>query len=162
MAAASLIATALGIVLILLTAYFLAGGALSAIAVVSDAQRETTALQSKMLGTSASVLDSASAGSLLYFEIMNDGREPIRDMEGIDVYLNDPTIGWSLYTYDETPGDGHWTKVGITAGDYTAEKIYTGQWDPGEILNISVTHSGVPPNYFKIVTANGVGVLFPL
>ena len=162
MAAASLIATALGIVLLLLTAYFLAGGALSAIAVVSDAQRETTALQSKMLGTSASVLNSKSGDSSLFFEIINDGREPIHDFEYIDFYLNDHAMGGTLYTYSHTPGTGHWTKVKITAGDYTAEKIYTGQWDPGEILNISVTYSDITPNYFKIVTSNGVGALFPV
>ena len=162
MAAASLIATALGIVLLLLTAYFLAGGALGAIGVVSDAQKDMTSVQVKMLGTSASVLNSKSGDSLLFFEIMNDGREPIRDMEAIDVYLNDQTIGWTRFTYSHTPGTGHWTKVKITAGDYTAEKIYTGQWDPGEILNISVTYSDIAPNYLKIVTPNGLGALYPV
>ncbi|HOT03171.1 MAG TPA: hypothetical protein PK069_03225 [Methanolinea sp.] len=162
MAAASLIATALGIVLILLTAYFLAGGALSAIGVVSDAQRDTTIIRSKMLGTSVSVLGSSAGDSLLYVEILNDGREPIREMEGIDVYLNDPAIGWSIFTYSQAPGTGHWSLVRITAGDYSAEKIYTNQWDPGEILNMSISYSGINPNYFKIVTANGVGALFPV
>jgi len=156
MAAASLVATAFGIVIIIITAYVLAGGTLLTSEVVTTAQKDMTDLQVKMLGTSMEVLSNTSGTSPVYFEIQNIGREPIRDFEYIDVYLHDTTTGWSLFTYRNTTTDGHWTNIIITDGNHLTEKVYPNQWDPGEILNISVSYSGITPDYFKIVTGNGV------
>ncbi|OPY43787.1 MAG: hypothetical protein A4E42_01226 [Methanoregulaceae archaeon PtaU1.Bin222] len=156
MAAATLVATAFGIIIIIVTAYVLAGGTLLTSEVVINAQKDTTDLQVKMLGTSMTVLSHTSGGSPLYIELQNTGREPIRDFQYIDVYLHDPINGWSLFPYKNTTADGYWTKIIITDGDHLTEKIYPNQWDPDEILNISVSYSTITPDYYKIVTGNGV------
>jgi len=161
MAAASLIATALGIVLILLTAYFLAGGALSAIAVVSDAQKDMTALQVKMLGTSMEINSSTIPNdSNVTIQILNNGRESIRDFKYMEIYLYDSSQGWSFFSYSTPPpppSTGHWTRESITP-----DNVYPNQWDPGELLTIIVSYSGIAPNYAKIVTSNGIIAGSPL
>jgi len=156
MAAATLVATAFGIIIIIVTAYVLAGGTLLTSEVVINAQKDMTDLQVKMLGTSMTALSSTSGSSPMYIELQNTGREPIRDFQYVDVYLHDPNNGWSLFPYKNTLSDGYWTEVTITDGDHLKEKIYPNQWDPGEIMNISVSYSTITPDYYKIVTANGV------
>ena len=153
MAAATLVATAFGIILIIVTAYVLAGGTLLTSEVVMNAQKDMTNLQTQMLGTSITVLSNTTDGSYFYIQVLNDGREPIRDYEHIDIFLYFSSTGWSRYTYQNTtpPLADHWAKEGIISPD----TIYPNQWDPGETLNISVAYAGTP-DYFKIVTANGV------
>lgn len=161
MAAASLVATAFGIIIIIVTAYVLAGGTLLTSEVVMNAQKDMTELQEKMLGTSMRVISNRTDGSYFYIQVLNDGREPIRDFEHIDVYLAHSTDGWSRYTYvsSGTPSSGEWTKesdfIRIIEGEFVKESIYPKQWDPGEITNMTIGYPGIPEGY-KIVTANGV------
>ena len=169
MAAATLVATAFGIIIIIVTAYVLAGGTLLTSEVVINAQKDTTDLQMKILGTSMKVVPNISDGSsyyfkdvdgYLYFYIENDGREPIRDFEHIDIYLPDSTPGFSLYMYEESsaPSSGNWTKhqiKRIIGEGYFDENHFINQWDPSEILIIKV-NSQIDPNYIKIVSDNGV------
>lgn len=172
MAAATLVATAFGIIIIIVTAYVLAGGTLLTSEVVINAQKDMTDLQVKMLGTSMRVVVNTTDGSYyttdgeyLYLEIFNNGREPIRDFKHMDVYLPDSTTGCSLYSYVEAnpPSIGNWTKNGVIMrvvnGEYKTEAIYRNQWDPGEILRIKVNYQG-SPEYFKIVTSNGVSMMW--
>lgn len=152
MAAATLVATAFGIIIIIVTAYVLAGGTLVTSEVVTTAQKDMTDLQVKMLGTSMEVLSNHTDGSYFYILVLNDGREPIRDLDYVDIFTYDTPGGWSRYTYQATspPGSQHWARESITP-----DIVYPNQWDPGETLNISVAYAGTP-GYFKIVTGNGV------
>ncbi|MCU0632818.1 MAG: hypothetical protein MUC66_07575 [Methanolinea sp.] len=152
MAAASLVATAFGIIIIIVTAYVLAGGTLLTSEVVTTAQKDLTDIHVKMLGTSMTVLSNTTDGTYFYIQILNDGREPIRDYEHIDVFLYYSSSGWSRFTYQNTtpPFADHWAKEGISP-----DIVYPHQWDPGETLNMSVAYSGIP-GYIKIVTGNGV------
>lgn len=153
MAAATLVATAFGIIIIIVTAYVLAGGTLLTSEVVINAQKDMTDLQVKMLGTSIKVLSTTTDSSYFYIQVLNDGREPIRDYEHVDVFLYFSSTGWSRFTYQNTtpPLADHWAKEGVILPD----TVYPNQWDPGETLNMSVSYSGTP-DYYKIVTANGV------
>lgn len=167
MAAATLVATAFGIIIIIVTAYVLAGGTLLTSEVAINAQKDMTDLQVKMLGTSMAVIPNTSDGSYyttdgsyLYFFIENDGREPIRDFKHIDVFLYDSATGFSRYSYEEssTPSSGNWSKhqiKRIIEESYFDENLFINRWDPGEILIIKV-NSPVDPNYLKIVSGNGV------
>lgn len=151
MAAATLVATAFGIIIIIITAYVLAGGTLLTSEVAMNAQKDMTDLQVKMLGTSMKVLSNTTDGSFFYIQILNDGREPIRDFEHVDVFLF-ASGSWSRFSYQNTtpPMGSHWANVSISP-----DVVYPNQWDPGETLNMSVSSSATP-DYFKIVTANGV------
>lgn len=152
MAAATLVATAFGIIIIIVTAYVLAGGTLLTSEVVINAQKDMTDLQVKVLGTSMNVLSNTTDGSYFYIQVLNDGREPIRDYEHTDIFLFSSSSGWFRFTYQNTtpPMADHWAKESISP-----DIVYPNQWDPGETLNISVSYSAIP-DYYKIVTANGV------
>lgn len=151
MAAATLVATAFGIIIIIITAYVLAGGTLLTSEVVINAQKDMTDLQVKMLGTSMKVLSNTTDGSFFYIQVLNDGRETIRDFEHLDVFFF-ASGNWSRFSYQNTtpPGGSHWAKESISP-----DVVYPNQWDPGETLNMSVSYGGTP-DYYKIVTANGV------
>ena len=161
MAAATLVATAFGIIIIIVTAYVLAGGTLLTSEVVINAQKDMTDLQVKMLGTSMRVISNYTDDTFFYIQILNDGREPIRDFDYFEVYLPHPTEGWSRYTYipTGTPSNGEWTKennfIRIVNGEFVMESVYPKQWDPGEIMNMTIGYPGIPV-YYKIVTSNGV------
>jgi flagellar protein FlaF len=156
MAAASLVATAFGIIIILVTAYMLAGSTLAMTEVVTTAQKDMTELQVKMLGTSIQYVDSSVApDGTVYIEIENNGREPINKYKYADVYLRDSlTREWHFFSYldSDIPQNGFWTKK------IENDNLYKNQWDPGEIINISVIYSGITPDSLKVVTPNGISV----
>ncbi|MDD1715783.1 MAG: hypothetical protein LUQ01_02190 [Methanolinea sp.] len=141
MAAASLIASAFGIILLILTAYFLAAGAVSTMEVVASAQKDMTQLQVKMLGTSID-FEVINATSPMHILAENTGREPIRDYSHMDVYIEYET-DCARIPYWGSGGD-YWYSDSIS------------QWDPGEVRNLSVTYSGGTPKAVQIVTANGI------
>jgi len=151
MAAASLVATAFGIIIILVTAYVLAGSTLATTEVVTTAQKDMTELQVKMLGTSIQYVNSSIASDgIVYIEIENTGREPINGYNYMDVYLLSSERGPILYRYKSNSDEGWW--------DYSPPlgRINPSQWDPGEIINITVKYFGITPVSFKVVTPNGI------
>lgn len=149
MAAASLVATAFGIIIILVTAYVLAGSTLAMTEVVTTAQKDMTELQVKMLGTSLEIGDPPlNITSPLSISLYNNGNEPIRDFEKMDVYLFFPERGPVIYRYPSSTDEG-W--------EYTlpSQSIYPSQWDPGETMNITITYYGSPPVEVQVTTPNG-------
>ncbi|MDI9633113.1 MAG: hypothetical protein QFX32_03545 [Methanolinea sp.] len=154
MAAASLVATAFGIIVIIVTAYVLAGSTLVTSEVVSTAQKDMTEIQLKMLGTSVQYVDSSLSPGTVYIELGNNGREPIRDYRYMDVFVSDEiSREWFRFPYSDYPQVGSWSIEEIRDN-----LIYPNQWDPGETINISVRYAGISPSYFKIVTPNGVAL----
>ena len=154
MAAASLIASALGIVLILVTAYILVGGTVMTSETVVNAQKDMTALQVKMIGTSMNIMD-VSPSNPRYITIENTGSETIRNFEQIDVFLTFSGSAPRIYTYNAGGGNGHWNKIEIVP-DY----IHPEQWDPGEVLNMSVEYeeSGTLIGV-QVTTGNGASAI---
>ena len=140
---ASIIATALGIILLIVTAYVLVSGVLVASETVVAAQKEMTAIQVEMLGTSLNVTYLVSD-----IIIENNGNEPIRDFDKLDVYVVDSSSGPTLYRY---PSD--WT---IIPPSPTKKQL-----NPGEEMTINLTsYTGTATN-IKIVTPNGVPACWP-
>jgi flagellar protein FlaF len=161
MAAASLVATAFGIVIIIITAYVLAGSTLATSEVVTSAQKDMTDLQLRMLGTSIEIGEPpVNITSPLSISLSNTGNEPIlvRDFGKMDVYLFFPGTGPVLYRYSSGASDGWWTD-GSSIG-----ALYPAQWDPGETMNIILTYSEPsPPREIQVTTPNGVSArrVFP-
>ncbi len=144
MGAASLIASAFGIILLILAAYFLAAGAVSTMEVVSSAQKDMTQLQVEMLGTSIDILEKPNATqNPIRVLIENNGREPIRDYSHMDIYLEFETDCSKIPYYEGVGGD-YWYSDTLS------------QWDPGEVRNLTVYYSGGTPKAVQIVTANGI------
>ena len=140
---ASIVATALGIILLIVTAYVLVSGVLVASETVVAAQKDMTAIQVEMLGTSLNVT---------YLEpniiIENNGNEPIRDFDKLDVYVVDTSSGPTLYRY---PSD--WTIINPPP---TKKQL-----NPGEEMKISLIDYNSTVSSIKIVTPNGVPACWP-
>jgi len=128
---ASIVATALGIILLIVTAYVLVSGVLVASETVVDAQKDMTELQVKMLGTSLDITNASTQEVIVY----NSGNEPVRDFTNLDLYI-DNGGGWVLYRYNT---------------DWTANKSYM---NPGK--SIAISHTIGSPYEVKIVTPNGI------
>jgi flagellar protein FlaF len=156
MAAASLVATALGIILLLVTGYVLVGGALTSSQVVMEAQKDMTAAQVEMLGTGMEIQGVST--SPLYIQVLNSGNVPILDFEHIDVFLLPPDAVPIRLHYSPSGGDNTWQGMIIPITDI----IHKNQWDPGEELNISVTYTGSAPRAVQITTANGVSAYYTI
>ncbi|HZD42978.1 MAG TPA: flagellar protein FlaF, partial [Methanomicrobiales archaeon] len=79
MATATLIATAIGLIILVVTAYVLIGGTLSAAEIVASAQKDTAGLQEARMRTSIAITGTAldTNSTTLYMEVENTGSEII-------------------------------------------------------------------------------------
>ena len=142
MSAGPLVATGIGVLLLVATAYILVGGTLATTEVMVEAQSSLIAHQETRMRTAITIQNTTIEGSLLYVEVENTGSEPIVEIAAMDVYL---------YT-DGTPAyAGNWSRVRITPDD-----VHPWELDPGETLNLSVEFEGDLPRYVQVVTGNGV------
>ncbi|HRD25126.1 MAG TPA: flagellar protein FlaF [Methanoculleus sp.] len=150
MSAGPIVASGVGILLLVVTAYVLIGGTLTTTEVLVEAQSSLAAQQEARMRTAIAIQETALNNQTLYVELENTGSEPIVDISSIDVYLH----------YEETgpvyipPGAGpsHWSRVTIEP-----DGVHPGQWDAGEILTLSVTfEEDATPICVQVVTPNGV------
>lgn len=144
MSAGPLVASGIGIFLLVVTAYILIGGTLTTTEVMVEAQSNLAAYQEARMRTAIAIQNTTLDGPTLYVEVKNTGSEPIVEIPSIDVYLqneNEPVY---------VPF-GNWSTVSITP-----DGIHPGQFDPGETLNLSVTTEDANLTWVQVVTPNGV------
>ncbi|MCK9278635.1 MAG: flagellar protein FlaF [Methanoculleus sp.] len=145
MSAGPLIASGVGILLLVATAYVLIGGTLATTEVMVEAQSNLAIHQEARMRTAIAVQNTSIADSTLFVEVKNTGSEPVVDVSSVDVYLQ--SEGVPVYI-----PFGNWSKVSITPDD-----VHPDEFDPGETLNLSVTYQeDVNPTWVQIVTPNGV------
>lgn len=147
----SLIASAVAIILLVITAYVIIGGTIATAEVVALAQEEQAHTISKAMRTSIDIVDVAvdANASVMYVEVYNAGSEIVAGFDDMDVFV----------IYDAEPcyvpegtGPGTWSVVGITP-----DAVHPGQLDPEETVNISVAFTGGDaPAWVQITTGNGV------
>jgi flagellar protein FlaF len=130
---ASIVATALGIILLIVTAYVLVSGVLVASETVVEAQKDMTAIQVKMLGTSLEI--EATNNTII---LTNTGSEPIRDFKNLDIYIYK---------------NGEWILYRTTSTGWSANNTYI---SPGK--SIAISHNIESPYEVKVVTPNGISV----
>jgi archaeal flagellar protein FlaF len=146
MAFASILASAVGILLLIITAYVLVGGTLTTTQIVVNAQTDMTALHVKMLGTAVQIeYTNISGPGQLDISVMNAGTEPITDLAHMDVLLKSGGSAPILKTKDSG-----WALVSISP-----DTVHPNQWDPGELLNMTVSFSDPSPDWVQVTTANG-------
>jgi flagellar protein FlaF len=148
MAAASLVATAFGVIIILITAYILAAGIIGLAISVAEAQKEMNVMTIKASGTSINIT-GYSGYDPLSLEIRNTGSEQI-DYSHIDVFLKDGDKIPDYYKRDLSGATG-WQLITITP-----DSVYPSAWDPGETLAISVNTGGKNYTWVKVTTPVGV------
>jgi flagellar protein FlaF len=150
MGTASLIATAIGVLLLIVTAYVLAGGTITVAETVATAQRDSVNLHEIRMRTAieirSAILDTNS--STLVISVENTGNERLDDFDHTDVFLlidGIPKHG----SYHS--GDCPWTILSIQP-----DVIHPGQLDPGEVMTISVLYNGSSPTWVQVTTSSGV------
>jgi len=148
MAAASLVATAFGVIIILITAYIIAAGILGLATSVAEAQKEVTAMTIKASGTAIEIMES-SGNETLYLVIKNKGSEQI-EYTYMDVYLRDENYIPDFFSYSPS-AEKRWTKVLISP-----DKVFPGVWDPGENITISLNTGGKSYIWVQVTTPVGV------
>lgn len=151
MASASLVATAFALIMLIITAYFLVGVVLTTAEVVSTAQADQINQQEERVRTAININNtSIESGSIIYAEIENTGSVVISDIKYMDVYtINGKS---SPIYYSQGTGTGTWSKISIEP-----DIINPGQWDPKEVMNISITYPGSdPPVWIQVTTPNGI------
>ncbi|UYU18313.1 flagellar protein FlaF [Methanoculleus submarinus] len=149
MSAGPLVASGIGILLLVVTAYVLIGGTLTTTEVMVEAQSNLAAYQEARMRTAIAIQNTTLDGTTLYVEVKNTGSEPVVDITSIDVYLQ--IEGEPVYV--PCGNDTYrWSKVSITP-----DGIHPGELDPGETLNLSVTCTeDANLTWVQVVTGKGV------
>jgi flagellar protein FlaF len=149
MSAGPLVASGIGIFLLVVTAYILIGGTLATTEVMVEAQSNLATYQETRMRTAIAVQNTTIDGRTLYVEVKNTGSEPVVDIPLIDVYID---IGNApVYVPYKKEGVNYWNDTGIDP-----DHIHPGELDPGETLNLSIRFEGPDPTWVQIVTPNGV------
>lgn len=148
MSAGPLVATGIGVLLLVATAYILIGGTLATTEVMVEAQSSLAVNQEVRMRTAITIQSTAIEGQTLYVEVENTGSEPVVEIASMDVYLY---AGGTPAYIPFGSGANTWSKVNIVPDD-----VHPGELDPGETLNLSVAFEGDSPGYVQVVTGNGV------
>ncbi|HOB17541.1 MAG TPA: flagellar protein FlaF [Candidatus Methanoculleus thermohydrogenotrophicum] len=151
MSAGPLVASGIGILLLVVTAYVLVGGTLATTEVMVEAQGNLAMYQEARMRTAIEIQNTTLSDQTLSVEVKNTGSEPIVDIPLIDVYLcmgNDAPV-YVPYGKEDV---NYWNNAGIDP-----DHIHPGQLDPGETLTLSITHEdSKKPTWVQVVTPNGV------
>ncbi|MEI7434884.1 MAG: hypothetical protein WCJ93_11595 [Methanomicrobiales archaeon] len=149
MAFASIIGSAIGIILLIVTAYVLVGGVLTTTQIAMNAQADMTAVHMKMLGTAIAIDSNSvenSTPNVIHLDMRNSGSEPI-DISTLNVFLK---------VQNKVP-------VLIPKGSVANTWIISPdskQWRPTETLNMSVIYdSSDYPVTVQVTTGNGVSAI---
>ena len=150
MGIASLVATAIGVLLLIITAYVLAGGTITVAEVVATAQRDAVSQHEVRMRTAidiqSAILDKKI--STLVVSVENTGNERLDDYDHTDVFLLiDGIPEHSAYHSGTYP----WTILSIQP-----DAIHPGQLDPGEVMTISVPYNVSTPTWVQVTTSSGV------
>jgi len=158
MGVGTIIASAIAIILLIITAYVLIGGTISAAKVSVMAQRAISEQENERLHTRIEIMNASTnlADHLTLLEVKNTGSEIIGDFDHIEVYLLQNEVP---YTYTNLSEPHNWM-YRITNPDLVSpDVVHPGLLDPDEVMNITVPYDdakGEPPAWVKVTTANGV------
>ncbi|MDI3507486.1 MAG: archaeal flagellar protein FlaF [Methanomicrobiaceae archaeon] len=150
MSAGPIVASGVGILLLVVTAYVLIGGTLTTTEVLVEAQSSLAAQQEARMRTAIAIQETTLNNQSLSVEVDNTGSEPVVDISSIDVYLHYET--GPVYIPYEKGDVNYWNNVRINP-----DGVHPGQWDPDETLTLIVTfEEGATPICVQVVTPNGV------
>lgn len=160
MAVAEIIGAAIGVLLLVVVAYLLVGGTLSAAETVGTAQKDLTLLNEARMRTSItiSVPKVDDTTNTLTFNITNTGSEIVSDLPHVDVFsfnkTNGASYGYTHYTYDKynLRNPGNWS---ITA--FENDFIHAKQLDSGVNMTVeAIVYLDSRPDAIQVTTSNGV------
>lgn len=151
MGAASLVGSAISIVLIVVVAYAVISGILLTATVVATAHSDQIQIQESRLHTSISIVDHSVDAGTVYLLVENTGSEPILDFDQMAVFTAVKNATPIYYPYVAGGGAGTWSWVSISP-----DTIHPHELDPDETINISVRYEDSEPDWAQVTTSNGV------
>jgi len=158
MAVAEIIGAAVGVLLLIIVAYVVVGGTLTAAETVSNAQKDLTLQQEARLQTSIEITDKDKNGPVINISITNSGTEAIRDFTHMVIftYTDGDATGYRHLTYENGCGiEGTWCIPGDLG--IVPDTIHPGVLDPGEKMWImAISPAGTAPDWCQVTTGNGV------
>jgi flagellar protein FlaF len=151
MGAGTIIATAIAIVLLIITAYVLIGGTLSTARVVALAQKAAAEREAERIHTRIEIFSATTnvTDARTYLEVNNTGSVVIRDFGHMEIFL---LQGGIPHTYMNRSGQWNWTYT------ISPDMVHPMLLDPDEVANISVSYDQAlgDPTWVQVTTANGV------
>ena len=103
MAAAGIIGTAVGVILLIVVAYVVVGATLTAAETMSNAQKDVTLQNQMRIGTAFTISDQIYNNSIIYTNVTNTGTEIIRDFNHMDILVyNNESNDYSICIYNNT------------------------------------------------------------
>lgn len=157
MGSASLIATAIALVLLIVTAYVVVGGILAASDIVAMSQAERFSFQEFRMGTSIDIFDITVSNETqtLTLIVNNSGKEKISEFKYMDIYMIYSGSEPILVPYADAEKTG--TVNTWSASQITPDIVHPEELDPDESMTMTVTYTeGIPPIWVKVSTPNGV------
>jgi flagellar protein FlaF len=158
MGAGTIIASAIAITLLIITAYVLIGGTLATAKTAVLAQRAMSDQENQKIHTRIEIMNASTnlGDHTTFIEVKNTGSEVVGEFDHIEVYL---LQGGTPYTYTNLSAPNNWIYRILNPDLIHADTIHPGLLDPDEVANITVPYDdtkGEPPTWVKITTANGV------
>ena len=157
MGVGTVIATAIAIILLIITAYVLIGGTLATAKTAVLAQRAISDQENQRIHTRIEIMNaSANLGTgETFIEVKNTGSEVIGDFDHMEVYLlqNLTPDAFTPYTYTNLPAAFNFTYKVVPP-----DLIHPGLLDPDEVANMTVLYDATrgDPSWVKVTTSNGV------
>ena len=154
MAAAGIIGTAVGVILLIVVAYVVVGATLTAAETVSNAQKDVTLQNQMRIGTAFTITDEMHNSSVIYTNITNTGTEIIRDFNHMDILVYDGTSdNYQVCIYNTTISG---TQCTWEISEHYQDYIHPSELDPGEKYRFRINTKGSSPEWFQITAGNGV------
>ena len=154
MAAAGIIGTAVGVILLIVVAYVVVGATLTAAETMSNAQKDVTLQNQMRIGTAFTITDERHNSSVIYSNVTNTGTEIIRDFNHMDILVYDGlSKDYQICTYNTTISG---TQCTWEISEHYQDYIHPSELDPGEKYLFRVNTMGFSPDWFQITTGNGV------
>jgi len=154
MAAAGIIGTAVGVILLIVVAYVVVGATLTAAETVTNAQKDVTMQNQMRIGTAFTITDQIYNNSIIYSNVTNTGTEIIRDFNHMDILLyNNESDTYKNCIYNTTISG---TQCTWEISEHYQDYIHPSELDPGEKYQFRVNTRGFSPDWFQITSGNGV------
>jgi flagellar protein FlaF len=151
MGVGTIIASAIAIILLIITAYVLIGGTLATAKTAVLAQRSISEEENQRIHTRIEIMNaSVNLGAEeAFIEVKNTGSEVVGEFDHIEIYL---LQGGTPYTYTNLSAPFNW--IYRIAPDLVHPRLL----DPDEVANITVPYDAAKgdPSWVKVATANGV------
>ena len=168
MAGAIIIASAIGVLLLVLAGYVLVSGTLASADSIGSAQKDMAQEKDEQVHTAIKISTNSWKNKpgldLLLFDLKNIGSEPIGDFNHTDMYiLLEPDYIPVYYSFNGVVSGGSTGDGALKTWGYmtiTPDTTHPSMLDPGETMAVSITYSNFhpqPPHYVvNVTTPNGV------